>query len=238
MTTDRYSIDGVIESYLQWLEVKSPPHFREFRRRLSSDREAAQAEAVTFAVLRVKRMNPIPLEVVGTGGVDFKCEPSSKPPFVVEVTALNPDAVTSQTGLQGPEGGNTVSSFALNTRQLMGEAINKASQMSGYDMPRVLVIASSHPDSSLLLGSHGATELLTGTTSFSVSTSSPESDLRIITRLKGSAFAKVATSGDRVEPARQSISAILLMTITAGYANIIGLLHRHSSFCEISRVAC
>ena len=125
-----------------------------------------------------------------------------------------------------------MSSFALNTWQLMREAINKASQMSGYDMPRVLVIASSHPDSSLLLGSHGATELLTGTTSFSAPISSTSSDpeIKIITRLQNSAFARIATSGDRVEPARQSISAILLMWITAGSADVIGLLHPEPRF--------
>ena len=84
MAMDRYSIDGVIESYRDWLQVKSPAHLPKFRKRLSSDREGAQAEAVTFALLRVKRMNPIPLEDVGTGGVDFKCAPNSSPEFVVE----------------------------------------------------------------------------------------------------------------------------------------------------------
>lgn len=52
----------------------------------------------------------------------------------------------------------------------------------------------------------------------------------MITRLKNSAFARIAASGDRVEPAPQSISAILLMTITEGYANVIGVLHPEPRF--------
>jgi hypothetical protein len=45
-------IERIVESYLTWLEVKSPGHHVEFAARLRADPEAARAEAISFAFLR------------------------------------------------------------------------------------------------------------------------------------------------------------------------------------------
>jgi len=137
-----FSIDGVVKSYIRWLDVRAPDHRLAFVQRLRNDPEAAHAEAVTFSVLRVKHKNPEPAEVVGTGGVDFLCHPRKRTAFVVEVTALSTAAVTAKSRLAGPLKGNRVGSFSRITTSLMREAVNKASQMSNFPMPRVLEVIS------------------------------------------------------------------------------------------------
>lgn len=227
---DWFSISDVVASYVNWLEVKAPAHSKTFRQRVEHEREAAEAEAIVFAVLHAKHKNPRPSEIIGIGGVDFHCRPLNEPEFVVEVTALKIDTVTRKSGLAGPLESNRVSSFAMITGALLTEAIGKAAQMAKYKMPRILFIVSSHPDASLLLGSHGARELLTGTTSFTVPLSGSSADARVSTRLRDSVFMKQNRAGDGVEPARQSISAVMLVNVTANGANLIGVLHPEPAY--------
>ncbi len=156
--------------------------------------------------------------------MDFLCKPNEQPEFVVEVTALRTEAVTAKSGLAGPHIGNRIGSFAMITTALMREAVNKASQMANYPMPRVLVLASSHPDASLLMSAHAAEELLTGTTVISMRLGDVAAKPEVVAKLQNSVFFRSAASGE-IEPARQSISAILLMNITEAGANLIGLLH-------------
>ena len=224
-SSDWYTTDEVVNSYRQWLAVKSPSHLKPFGQRMRHDAEAAQAEAVVFSILHAKRKNPRPAEVIGTGGVDFHCRPEGEAEFVVEVTALKNETVTRKSGLAGPSEGNRVGSFAMITSSLLGEAVNKASQLANYPMPRVLFLVSSHPDASLLMGAHGATELLTGTTAFSVPLTPSDAGVKMVARPRNSVFFRLNTAGDSVVPARQSISAIILTTITGRGANLIGVIH-------------
>jgi hypothetical protein len=219
-----FSIDEVIKSYVAWLEVKAPEHRAAYVRRLRDEREGAQAEAITFALLRVKRRNPTPAGVVGIGGVDFLCKPDGRPEFVVEVTALSRDVVTAKSGLAGPQSENRVGSFSMITTTLMREAVNKATQMANYPMARVLVLASSHPDASLLMSARAAEELLTGTTVISMRLGDVTAKPELVAKLQNSVFFRMGARGD-VEPARQSISAILLMNITESGASLLGPLH-------------
>jgi hypothetical protein len=219
----RYSLTGVVDSYSEWLIVKSPQHAQAFKQRLRQDPEGAHAEAVTFAVLHAKRKNPRPAEIIGTGGVDFHCQPDQGSEFVVEVTALATKAVSEKSGLTGP-GGNRVGAFSKITTSLMREAVNKASQMANYAMPRVLVLASSHPDASMLLGAYDAMTLLTGTTVIGVPLEGA-APISTLAHLNNSVFMRINKAGNAIEPARQSISAILLMTISSAGAGVIGILH-------------
>jgi len=82
------------------------------------------------------------------------------------VTVLRSEAVTVASGVTSPLQDGAARGFSQITTKLMQEAVNKAGQMSGYSMPRVLVIATEHEGASLLMGTHSAEELLTGTTAF------------------------------------------------------------------------
>ena len=213
------SVDAVVESYRSWLEVKAPEHLKAFKQRLDVDPEAARAEAVTFNVLRVAGVRPTPGEVIGKGGSDFIC---NKPEMVVEVTSISIDTVTKASGLKHPMSG--MGGFSQITRNLLREAINKATQLADYPMPRLLVIATEHSGGSLLMNAHSAQELLTGTTSFSIPIGGPAADITMVTQLANSVFCRPTNEG-KVEPSRRSISAVVLMTISQDIANVIGLLH-------------
>lgn len=226
---DWYSTKDVVKSYEKWLELKAPEHRSAFGNRRRVDPEAADAEAIVFSILHAKRLNPKPAEIIGTGGVDFHCRPVGRPEFVVEVTAILRETISRHSGLSGRME-NRVGSFGMVTDGLFNEAIGKAKQMSGYPMPRVLFVASSHPDTSLLFGAHGATELMIGTAAFSVPLEGRAGDARLIAKLQNSVFMRRNAKGDGIEAARRSISAIVLTHITGRGADLIGLLHPYPAY--------
>lgn len=225
---DWFSVDDVVNSYVQWLEVKAPRHLKSFTERMTHDPQAGQAEAVVFSILHAKQKNPVPAEIIGAGGVDFHCRPNSEAEFVVEVTALHAEAVARKSGLTGrfdDSENNRVGSFAMITSSLLSEAIGKARQMANYPMPRVLFLVSSHGDASMLMGTRGAKELLTGTTSFSVPLGGSTDGIALSATLQNSVFMRLNSSGDGVEPARQSISAVILVGLTPHGCGLVGVLH-------------
>lgn len=219
-----FSIEGVVSSYRDWLEVKASDQLRPFVQRLRDDPEAAHAEAVTFSVLRCARLNPRICEVIGTGGVDFVCEPLDRPAFVVEVTSLSSAALTRETGLHSPPA--RIGSFSPATHLLLRKAINKASQLAGSPYARLLVVATEHRGADLVFGSFGARSLLTGDTKVRVPLrpDSRDEHAESVADLSNSVFFRFSKDG-AVEACRQSISAIVLMTIDAESAHLIGLLH-------------
>ena len=113
--------------------------------------------------------------------------------------------------------------FSQITTKLMSEAINKANQLSGYEMPRLLVIATEHQSADLVMGSRAAEEMLTGRTAISLRIGDVTLPAQVVASLKNSVFFR-ATDG-AIEPARQSISAILLMQIRHDGVFVIGVLH-------------
>jgi hypothetical protein len=219
------SIDRVVETYMEWLDVKAPDQVVAFIDRLSDVPEAARAEAVTFNMLRQRGLRPRPGEVLGIGGVDFLCEPERKDHIVVEVTTLLTENVTRASGLAHPMRTDGAFGFGQITTQLMREAIQKAPQMADYPMPRVLVLATEHDGADLLMNAHSASELLTGTTAFRLRIGDVEAKPEVITTLKNSVFFRAANDKPEIEPARRSISAILLMSINSETGHIIGILH-------------
>jgi hypothetical protein len=143
------------------------------------------------------------------------------------VTAVLRETASNASGLphEGP-GRLGFRGFSQITSQLLAEAINKASQMADYPMARVLAITTEHPDASLLMGAHSATELLTGTTGISVRVGDVAAGAaEIVATLRNSVFFRLNADKTDVELARRSISAVLLVTIGDDGAAVIGLLH-------------
>lgn len=217
-----------IESYKTFLSVKYPSHYTPFCNRLDCKPESARAEAVTFSLFRSQFEDVIISEDVGTGGADFLCVSESRK-IIVEVTCAESEAVAAQSGWPNgvPEDGSG-GSFGLITHMLRTKASKKAHQLSGYEMPQVLAITCEHIAADFLLGPLGAEMFLTSDTKISVpiATGKPiDEKIHLTTDLKDSVFFRFRDG--IFEPCRQSISAILLISIFADKLYVVGILHPH-----------
>jgi hypothetical protein len=215
--------DEVIDSYKLFLEIKYPTHHENYCRRLSNNSESAKAEAVTFSLLR-HTMDDIKLaEDVSTGGADFLCT-SDQIQFIAEVTCLEAESVGAQSGWpnQVPQDG-AAGWFGMITHMLRTKASSKTAQLSGYDMPRVLVITSEHVASDVLLGPHGAETLLTSDTKIEVPVGKPIDKVGLVTDLKDSVFFRFKDGA--IESCKRSVSAILLISIVTDRSLLVGILH-------------
>ena len=233
------SLLKAVEAYSMWLSVIAPQHKVSFEKRLKEDAEAAHAEAVVFTILRQKNLHPKPGEVIGQqGGVDFICTPKGHPKFAVEVTAIRTETVTKASGLPHPASLAEFRGFSQITGHLMREAVSKATQLADYPMPRVLVIATRHDEAALLMNARSAAELLVGTTAINVPLGKTDMPAHVVATLKHSVFFR--EKNGIVEPARQSISAIILIGFSESSASAIGLLHPapavtfdHNTFSDV-----
>jgi hypothetical protein len=216
-------INKTIETYKEFLMVKYPSHFRPFCRRLNSKPESAKAEAVTFSLFRSVTEDVKVAEDVATGGADFLCLVDNTD-FIVEVTCLEGEAVAGQSGWPNevPKGASA-GSFGMITHMLRTKASKKAPQLSCYQMPRVLAITSEH-HAHALLGPPAAETLLTSDTKITVPIGQHiDENVHLTTDLKDSVFFKFK-NGD-IESCRKSISAILLIDISADRSLVVGILH-------------
>jgi hypothetical protein len=217
---------ATVESYKKFLSVKYPSHYKLFCDRLDSKPESARAEAVTFCLLRSQFEDVTIAEDVVTGGADFFCVTESGK-IIVEVTSTESEAVAAQSGWPSgiPEDGSS-GSFGLITHMLRTKASEKASQLSGYEMPRILAITCEHIGADVLLGPLGAEMFLTSDTKITVPIAAGEpieDRIHLTTDLKDSVFFRFRDG--IVEPCRQSISAIFLISIFADKSFVVGILH-------------
>jgi hypothetical protein len=219
-------IAATVESYKDFLSVKYPSHYRLFCNRLNSKPESARAEAVTFSLLWSQFGDVTIAEDVVTGGADFLCVTESGK-IIVEVTCVEGEAVAAQS--RWPNGvaeDGSGGSFGMITHMLRTKASEKASQLSDYEMPRVLAITCEHIGADVLLGPLGAEMFLTSETKIAVpiATGEPIDDkIHLTTDLQDSVFFRFENGV--VEPCRRSISAILLVSIFADKCLAVGILH-------------
>ena len=95
------NIDGMIDSYAEYLSRKHPLNLKRFKSLRVAGYEAALAEAVVFGLLQSLHLSPEIHEDIQTGGPDFVCagstlsfglrtfiQPPTKDRFVVEATCL------------------------------------------------------------------------------------------------------------------------------------------------------
>jgi hypothetical protein len=75
------------------------------------------------------------------------------------------------------------------------------------------------------MNAYAASEVLTGTTAFQVRIGDVEAKPEVVASLKNSVFFRAARDRPEIEPARRSISAILLLQIDPDGGAIIGILH-------------
>lgn len=218
------TIDEVTKSYVLFLEVRHPDHHKQFRARLAADPDAAKAEAVIFSWFRRQRLEPQVGESPAEGGADFLCVPESKQSLLVEVTALNREAVERRSGWPD-ELSTRAHSFGMITRNLWSKARAKATQLAEADVPRVLVVCLTHIGASALVGTLAAEWLMVSEPKIEVPLAERGelAPSRSVTDLKNAAFFR--QEGDRIIPVRRSISGILLIALWGDQMEAVGLLH-------------
>lgn len=218
----------VIDSYKLFLEVKYPAHWRKYCNLLKSNSQGAKAEAVVFSLLRTVFDEITLAEDVSTGGPDFLCRVDDIE-FIVEVTSLEAESVANQSGWENVIPEDTAAGcFRMITHKVRAKASTKAPQLSGYDIPRVLVITCEHVAADILIGSHGAEVFFTGEPKIEVPIGRPIGNIGEVTDLRDSLFFDV--NNGMINPARRSISAIFLLAVLAHESSVLGILHPDPQF--------
>jgi hypothetical protein len=216
------SIGDVVKAYSLLLEIRYPDHHKAFQLRTASNPAAANAEAAVFSWLRWQGLSPTPSDAPGVGGPDYLCSPMLSKAFLIEVTSLNPEAVSVRSGW--PDGlSERAHAFAMITPNLWSKAKAKASQLGGHEVARVLAICLTHMGSGALLGTLAAEWLMTSQPKLSVPVGAPVTAVREVTDLGKSAF--LAIRDGSITPVRQSISAVLLIAIWEHELHVVGMLH-------------
>lgn len=219
-------VETLVHNYKRFLEDEHPARIKSYCALLKSKPANAKAEAVTSHFLKVNFENVQMKEDPVKGGVDFQCKTNTAK-FMVEVTCLDAESVACKSGLKNESPLKRSSEWYSGiTGKLFGTAKKKAFQISGYDCPRILVIACEHPQADMLLGTIDAEFLLTGEQKITVLPYSNQSEnLDLETDLKDSVFFRYNKGIGQLESCRRSISAILLFSIFDANVFVVGILH-------------
>jgi hypothetical protein len=221
-----HSIGLVFDSYCRYLlAVHGEAYAAQYIKRWKQDAEPPKAEAVVFAWAKASGFNPEIRDLASTGGPDFYCAPNVGSPFILEVTCIKSQTVTSQSHLSediGSPGGP----FSLITRALNQRVKSKWKQIKASDpIPWVIAIASFHTKSSILLDRMAALNLLISDpfircpiTPTGMGPGKPATDF------KNSAFLRMGSAGNVVTKNRV-ISAVLLFPILETGSDPVGILH-------------
>lgn len=219
MCVSRVKGEDLVTKYAHFLEDEHPNHVGHYRNRLTTNPEGAIAEAVTFHFFRSSLDAVQVNEDPNKGGVDFLCKIGSSE-FIAEITSLQDETVTRKSGLKYKlTNSPSVGTFAPITRKLCDTVCDKASQMSGYNCPGVLVIACKHSLADVLFDAIDAERLLVGDIKIGLSSSRESTN---VTELKNSCFLR---HNQGWELGNRSISSILLFHISGVSAFILGILH-------------
>ena len=211
------TVNHLLDEYKHFLDTNHPERFNSFHQLCHAQPEAARAEAVVFSFLQRIGYDIRVEETGNEGGVDFRAQKDSTD-FVVEVTSILQETFTEHSG--SPERIISGKGYSVNPYRVPHlirlTASRKTDQMSGYDCPRILVIACEHPEYADFL--HGKGVL--GPAMFQTSLPSLDGE----TNLADSLFLRFEDG--RIVFCRKSISAILLFYIHERIgAEIVGLLH-------------
>jgi hypothetical protein len=219
---------NVVDSYIEFLLVKYPTHEKRYRNLLKSNPQSAKAEAVIFQLLRSVFDYVAVAEDISAGGADFLCRAGGIE-LIAEATCLEAESVAKQSGWENsiPEDG-AAGWFQMITHKVRAKTSTKAPQLSGYAIPRVLIVSCEHVAADVLIGPHGAEVFFTGEPKIEVPIGRPKDSIGSVTDLKDSIFFDV--NNGKIEPGRRSISAVLLVSIFAHEASVVGILHPDPQF--------
>jgi hypothetical protein len=211
-------VHTVVDSYADLL-ARHPRLHRRFQKRRREKPESALAEAMTFSVLQQCGVKPEIADQLNIGGPDFRCTGIRGEQFMVEATSFEPDKVTKDTSIENePSPGLNGQAYDLLTRQLEEKAGSKRRQFDQLQCPGILAIASSHLGSSLVLDAYAANNALISQPFWVVNEEGMSTDLA------SSLFLRLEDNGEITER-NQSISAILLVSVTGDRSYVCGALN-------------
>jgi hypothetical protein len=193
-----------------------------------NNEEAAISEAIVFNWLCQNNFNPQIQEDKSKGGADFICNYSRHYKFVVEVTCLGREELTKATGLHINPG--QYSSPKTPVEMFRRRVSSKAAQLASYEMPRVLVITSLHDGANFLFRSDAAVEYLVSKYEFITSLDINDINIHLTTDLQEAIFTRPSDNSSEIEYCRESISAILLISISGNQLFVSGILHPKPSY--------
>ena len=217
--TSKIKGQDLVDDYIHFLEKEYPALVKSYRNRLKHQPTSANAEAVTFHFLRTYidevKINEHPTE----GGTDFLCKTGDSK-FIAEITSIATDTVTKKSGLKDdPTTENPVFQNVSPITQKLCDTVNsKQRQMSEYNYPGILVIASDHCLADILFDPFDAQRLLVGDMMIGLR----DSKLIDQTKLKYSCFLQVNPDFD---VCNRSISAVLLFHMAGANAFLLGVIH-------------
>lgn len=218
-------IQDVVDGYKAWLLLGNRSHLcKAYCDRLNNCREAAEAEAVIFTLLQGEGFKLDIGDGSSEPGPDFVCRRDNRE-IVVEVTCITKEIFASKSGLPANARPDHTLEIQLVGEHLMQRVKNKVRQVQGRSCPRVIAIVSQHQDASFALGTHGAECLLLSDPRLSLVRSGQDIEVRETTDLHHSVFFRHAKESGEVEPCRQSISAVLLVSIDPDTSSVVGILH-------------
>ena len=218
-------VSDFVDDFKRYLSTNHPQLVKPYRDRLKRREacEGAQSEAVVFPFLK-SHYEHVQIEEDATGGgADFRCK-TADTDFVVEVTCLGSEFVTSQTGLPNMVGSGGHYDM-LPSGKIRQRASEKANQIKRYECPAVLVLASIHTHAPAIMNTESAAQLLRGETIIEISHNylGKASSIKEVSDPRNCTFFR--WKNGRLESCRRSISAILLFVISGANADVIGILH-------------
>jgi hypothetical protein len=219
------SIDSVLQKYKDYLLVKAPEQLRALERTEKVSREGAMFEAAMFAVMRECYGFDVTIEESGAkGGADFVCR-SDSGQFVLEATTLETQSVEDVSGLPHHFTPGETRFFASLTHKLRKTAGDKTPQLSGYPVARLMAVGSFHSASEVLFSNLQVEWLLMSQPKIVVRPYDSGAPPHQETDLANSVFFRSDAATQTVVPCRQSISAILLVSMGARECLLRGVLH-------------
>ena len=221
---DGKTVCDLLDEYKGFLETYHSERCKSFDKLCCTEPEAARAEAVVFSFFKWNGYDIQVEETGNEGGVDFRAQKENTE-FVIEVTSILRETFAEHSGV--PENpwasgrGVHVGDYDI-AHLIRSEASGKADQMSGYDCPRILVIACEHVEYQTYLKKSedvgfGADMFLTSPQVLGLP------NLDDVTYLDDSLFIRFQNGS--IVFCRESISAVLLFYISKFHAETTGLLH-------------
>ena len=221
----------VLDKFIRWIEQFDQRHARMWARLYKADPEAAMCEAMYWGVLTDCGVEVKPNADLDTrqAAPDFVCQKDDHK-FYVEVTCIRIDTATEHSSLDDLPTDGAGWYRPLNDA-IFKEVVSKTRQCAKLDAACVLAVGTFHYQASVSCVRKTFVEwLLTGETSlawhFDPRRGRAVGEPFETTRLKSATFVRPSNLVG-VEPARQSISALLVAGFGCKPPNILGAIHPH-----------
>jgi len=206
-------------------------HAKRWEEMLKADPEAAILEACVRSFLGERLDALRPAEDAVEGGADFCCVRGGSH-FYVEATCIKESTVTERIGLPPRSTTGAADWYAPLTEAVKNECVNKAKQCSKCsDAPCLLAIGTLHFQGGAICFEQSHVErILTSepmiTCDIDIRTGGAVGNPYQTTDLGKSAFLRRSQSADMfIEPARRSISGLLLCGFGGRPPTVNGVLH-------------